>query len=98
MQLHRNGSDYYCPVDDCGKKCKSAATLRRHYQDVKLHSVEEMLEQGLPVWYYRKNTRAMVKDTLDWLVGTGYLQHRNPKRRPVVVEDYRQGSVAKSRL
>ena len=98
MQLHRNRNDYYCPVDDCGKKCKSAATLRRHYQDVKLHSVEEMLEQGLPVWYYRRNTRAMVKDTLDWLVDRGYLQHRNPKRRPVVDEDYSQGSDEKSCL
>ena len=80
MQLHRKESDYFCPVDGCGKTCKSAATLRRHYQDVKLHSVEEMLEQGLPVWFYRENSRSMVRHTLRWLVERSYVQKRSSKK------------------
>ena len=80
MQPHRKGSDYFCPVDGCEKKCKSATTLRRHYQDGKQHTVEEMLEQGLAVWFYRENSKSMVKQTLRWLVDRGYVQRKSPKK------------------
>ena len=81
MQMRKQGSIYYCPVKGCDKTCKSATTMRKHYRDVSLHSVEEMLEQGLPVWHYRKNTKVMVRDTLAWLVSKGYVERSKPSKR-----------------
>lgn len=53
VQLRRQGKAYFCPVTGCGKTCKSATTMRKHLRDVSVHTVEEMLEQGLPAWHYR---------------------------------------------
>lgn len=83
---------YFCPVDGCTKKWKSSVTLKKHYSEVGPHQVEEMLDAGLPVWFYRKNSKPMVEDTLDWLIDKGYMQHDDPKKRPKVEDAYEEES------
>ena len=82
--MHKVGKEYFCPVLGCGKRCKSPMTLKKHYAAVGLHQVTEMLDQGLPVWFYRENTKPMVTDTLEWLLKRGYVQHTDPKKRLAV--------------
>ena len=90
--MHKTGDQYYCPVIGCNKKCKSHITMKTHYSVDGPHQVEEMLEQGLPVWFYRKKTKHMVLDTLEWLLERGYVQHKEPKKRAKVEAAYEEES------
>ena len=82
VQLGRH-LDYVCAVEGCDKHCRSPITLKRHYTEKGPHEVEEMLDAGLAVWHLRKNTFAMVEDTVAWLVQSGYVRHEDPSKRPV---------------
>ena len=48
VQMHKKGDEYYCPIKGCTKKCRSPLTLKRHYYETGPHSVEELLQAGLP--------------------------------------------------
>ena len=78
--------DYYCPVDGCDKRCRSPITLKRHYTEKGPHEVEEMLDAGIAVWFYRTNAHTMVEDTIAWLVERGYVTPKVPSERPAVVD------------
>ena len=77
--MHKDGDKYYCPVKGCTKKCKSPLTLKRHYKESGTHSVAELLQAGLPAWFYRGNTELVVDTTLDWLIKEGYVQYKRPR-------------------
>ena len=91
-QMRKKDKAYYCPVTGCGKTCKSATTMRKHLRDTSIHSIQEMLEQGLPVWHYRKSTKAMVCNTLNWLVEKGYVEHSMPSKRARVSKPCSSGN------
>ena len=78
--MHKKGKEFYCPVAGCDKKCRQPITLKRHYSQTGPHSVEELLEAGLPAWFYRGSTELVVNATLDWLIKEGYVQHKRPRK------------------
>ena len=80
VQLDKDGDEYFCPVKGCTKKCRSPLTLKRHYYETGPHSVGELLQAGLPVWFYRGNTELVVDTTLNWLIKEGYVQHKRPRQ------------------
>ena len=92
MRLHYDGWKYFCPVTGCGKKWKSRDTLKKHYSLDGPHKVEQMLDRGLPVWFYRQSDKHEVEDTLEWLKDRGYVQHEDPKRRTTVEAAYEEES------
>ena len=65
--MHKDETDYYCPVIGCEKRCKSPITLKRHYTESGPHRIEELLRAGIPAWFYLLNTECFVNDTGKWL-------------------------------
>ena len=92
VQMHKTGDTYYCAVIGCDKKCKTTITMAKHYADTRIHQVDVMLDVGLPVWFYRKNDKRMVSDTLDWLLEMGYVQQKDQKKPATDDEDWEEES------
>ena len=68
-----------CPVKTCKKYMYgSKYILKKHLKDKKVHTVVELLKEGVDLWIYRPNDKVSAKQAAVWLERKGFIKIVDP--------------------